>query len=176
MKIVHLLSAAVFVLLSFSASQAQDGEKLFKSNCASCHAFGKKLVGPDLTGVADKREAQWLHKWIKSSQTLVREGDPVAVQVFNDGNKIPMPDAFINDEEINAVIGYIKTKTGAEQVSAPASAPAAAQAAPVVVQADSNLLTMFSFTEYLLLGLLTLFLIIIWMMARTIKELSQRLQ
>ena len=175
MKIVHLLSAAVFVLLSFSASQAQDGEKLFKSNCASCHAFGKKLVGPDLTGVTDKREEQWLHKWIKSSQTMVREGDPVAIQVFNEGNKIPMPDAFINDEEIKAVIGFMKTRTGAEQVSAPTSAPVA-QAAPVVVEADSTLLTMFSFTEYLLLGLLVLFLIIIWMMARTIKELSQRLQ
>ena len=58
------------ILIFFSGSiSAQDGEKLFKGNCASCHKIDKRLIGPALAGVEDRWESQEnLYAWIKNSQ------------------------------------------------------------------------------------------------------------
>ncbi|HVA99001.1 MAG TPA: cytochrome c, partial [Bacteroidia bacterium] len=43
----------LFATLAFS----QDGKELFQNNCKTCHTIGHgKLVGPDLKGVADRRQ------------------------------------------------------------------------------------------------------------------------
>ena len=36
---------------------AAKGEKLFKSQCAVCHAFGSHGTGPNLTGVVGRETA-----------------------------------------------------------------------------------------------------------------------
>ena len=67
------LITAVFVVsiltgFSMSAQDApsvQDGEALFKANCASCHAVKEKVVGPALKGIETRRPEEWLIKWIK---------------------------------------------------------------------------------------------------------------
>jgi hypothetical protein len=118
---------------------------------------------------------------VRSSQTLVKAGDADAVKLYNENNKIPMTDAAINEDEIKTVLAYIKTKgeemaaakTETQNVSA-AAAPTASSPA-VITESNVNLLNMFSFTEYLLMGLLFLFLIIIWMLGKTIKSLSIQL-
>ncbi|GAB1405708.1 hypothetical protein MASR1M74_28900 [Lentimicrobium sp.] len=86
-----------------------DGKKLFEKNCSVCHKLGGgKLVGPELVGVTKIREHDWLVKFIKDSKALIESGDPIAVQVFEENNKIPMQ-AFPNlsDSEVNAIIDYI---------------------------------------------------------------------
>src|SRR3990172_8935296 len=88
----QIILSVVYCLLSILA-YAQDGEQLFKTNCASCHTVGNgKLVGPDLKDVQSRYEEQRLLKWIKSSQTLIKAGDTQAVRLFNEYYKIPMPD------------------------------------------------------------------------------------
>src|SRR5690554_8236472 len=99
MKILSVrLSSFVLGLLSFifllgtsSAAVAQDGEKLFKSYCAACHSAGTaSLVGPGLSGVTELREMEWLYKWVKDSQALIKSGDPLAIEVFEEYNKMIM--------------------------------------------------------------------------------------
>ena len=56
-----VINSLVFLLLfslNLSAQEANvaNGEKLFKSTCAACHRLDKKLVGPALKGITDKRE------------------------------------------------------------------------------------------------------------------------
>ena len=106
-----------FLLLFFTATvslRSQEGESLFKANCAACHSIGKgKLVGPDLKDVIDRHPEEWLRKWIKSSQTLVQSGDEVAVKLFHDNNDIVMPDQTISDAEIQQIVDYFKTHPGA---------------------------------------------------------------
>jgi cytochrome c2 len=83
-----ILIAALF-LFNSNTVLSQDvaaGEKLFKINCASCHKVtDQKLVGPGLKGVADrvpKPAEEWLIKWIKNSQALVKAGDAYAVKIL----------------------------------------------------------------------------------------------
>lgn len=102
----------IFFLLFMALScfvLAQDGALLFKTNCGACHSVGKgKLVGPDLDGVHNRRTEKWIISFVKSSQTMVKGGDPQAVKVFNENSKIVMPDQKLSDVEIKAILGYIK--------------------------------------------------------------------
>jgi mono/diheme cytochrome c family protein len=111
MKLI-LLSVLAAGIFSVTPLAAQDGTALYKQNCAVCHTVGKgKLVGPDLKGAHAKYEEPWLIKWIKSSQTLVKSNDEKAVKLFNENNKMVMPDVSLAEEEIKSIIGYIKDET-----------------------------------------------------------------
>lgn len=114
-----------FLLLSFLLGinniQAQDGETLFKQNCTACHTVGGgRLVGPDLQGITQKRSEDWLIKFIKSSQTLIKSGDEEAQAIFEEYNEVMMPDQNLSDDEIKSVLTYIESQGGAPESSNPA--------------------------------------------------------
>ena len=183
MKIQNLILSFAIAIGTITVSFAQDGEQLFKTTCAACHTVGKgKLVGPDLKDVQSRHEKSWILKWVKSSQTLVKAGDAQAVKLFSDNNRIPMPDQALTDDQINSILGFIVTKSteSASAKTEPTSAASASGNSSLAsVASDSqkggNLLTVFSFTEYLLMGLLCLLLIVIWVLAKSIKSLSEQL-
>ena len=83
------------------------GKKLFQTNCASCHKLDKKLIGPALGGIADKRTAEWLRAWIKDNNALRATGDQDAIDVFEEYNGMPM-NSFpqLSDEDIDAIVAY----------------------------------------------------------------------
>lgn len=125
-----LISGAFFMITP--CAQAQDvGEQKFTTVCTACHTIGNgRLVGPDLSGVTDRRSEEWMLKFIKSSQTMVKSGDADAVAIFTEFNNIMMPDNNFTDDEIKAVIAYIKSKSGgAAAAAAPADAAATETAA-----------------------------------------------
>lgn len=106
---------AIFTIGTFSL-KAQTGEELFKSTCAACHTIGGgKRVGPDLNGVATLRSEAWLIEWIKSSQSMIAHGDPDAIAIFEQYNKVPMPDQNLTDAQVKSVITYIKEKSSASE-------------------------------------------------------------
>jgi mono/diheme cytochrome c family protein len=85
------------------------GEKLFKGNCKSCHSIGdNKVVGPGLKGINDKREEEWLIKWITNSGELIASGDADANAIFEEYKKSPMPPQAVTEDEIRAILAYIK--------------------------------------------------------------------
>lgn len=114
----HNISISVllifFLTLSIS-SKAQDGESIFKSTCAACHqTTARKLIGPGLANIHEKRTKEWFAQFVKSSQTLINSGDAEAIKIFEEYNKIQMPDQALSDSEINAVFEYIKSKSPAK--------------------------------------------------------------
>ena len=126
-------SSLAFLLLfslSLSAQQADvaNGEKLFKANCAACHKLDKKLVGPALKGITDKREQDWLIAWIKDSPGMIKSGDKLAIQVYEENNKLPMTaNPHLSDQDIVDILEYTK---GEE--AAPKAAPVAQEVDPGV--------------------------------------------
>lgn len=83
------------------------GKKIFQTNCASCHKLDKKLIGPALGGMADRRSNEWLKAWIKDNNALRASGDQDAIDIFEEFNGMPMT-AFpqLSDEDIDAIIAY----------------------------------------------------------------------
>ena len=87
-----------------------DGKQLFKSICSACHSIGQgKMVGPDLRGVNSRHDNAWLHRWIHSSQDLVKSGDASAVRLFEENNRVVMTDhRYLTDGQIDGILGYIE--------------------------------------------------------------------
>lgn len=138
MKRIHVAFFALSVLFTVSAN-AQDGEKLFKQNCASCHLMSDKaMVGPGLQGMFDRVPSEeWAVKWIKNSSKLIAAGDPYAVKIFNEFNKAQMTAfEYLSDEEIGAILAYIKNPPVKE---VPAATVADAAAAGAGAKASGSL-------------------------------------
>jgi mono/diheme cytochrome c family protein len=126
--VFYLLALLVLFPLNLSAQDydISNGEKLFKSTCAACHKLEGKLVGPGLKGITEKREMDWLLKWIKDSPGLINSGDKLAIQVFEENNKLPMvSNPHLSDQDIVDILAYVE---GKPDTSAPAE--------PVVVEID----------------------------------------
>lgn len=103
----------LFLLLFFSATNlfADDvaaGEKIFKQNCTACHMItDARLVGPGLKGVTDKYEREWLIKWIRNSQDLIKSGDERAIKVWEEYNKVAMASYDFSDQEFSDLLAYL---------------------------------------------------------------------
>jgi len=101
--------AILTILLAFlvNSVQAQDGKQLFQQ-CKACHTIGQgKLLGPDLLDISKKHDKVWLKNFIKSSQTMIKNGDADAIAIFEEYNKLPMMDYNLPDADLEAIIKYI---------------------------------------------------------------------
>jgi len=110
MLLAALMTIIFFLADNSNANAQNEGKQLFEKNCAVCHKIGGgKLVGPELLGVTERREKAWLLKFIRNSKELIDAGDPIAVKVYEENNKVPML-TFTNlsDGEINSIIDYIE--------------------------------------------------------------------
>ncbi|WP_245842491.1 c-type cytochrome [Pontibacter ummariensis] len=129
-KNILTLAAGLFLLGSghVQAQDAVEGKKIFEANCKVCHSMDADVVGPALKDVHERRGDEWLVKFIKNSQEVVKSGDKDAVALFEKFNKVPMPsfEGSLSDEDIAHVIAYIK-----EESDKPAEAEAEAVVVPV---------------------------------------------
>jgi len=82
---ISKLIALFVLLLIYNVSDiiAQKSPKENFVTCNACHSIGGgKKIGPDLKGITERRDEAWLVKFIQSSQTMVKEGDTAAINVF----------------------------------------------------------------------------------------------
>lgn len=126
-----LLAAVTFLFLSlvinFNAQAGADGKKLFKQNCAVCHDLGSKmLTGPGLAGIADRVPSdEWLAKWIKNNKALTASGDAYAAQLMKTyAGKDMSVFTNLSDEEVTAIIEFIKNPPVKEEKKDVAAGPA----------------------------------------------------
>ncbi|MBP6688293.1 MAG: c-type cytochrome [Lacibacter sp.] len=92
---------------------AQDGKALFQTNCASCHAVGKKLTGPALGGVEGRgpwSDRKKLYAWIKNP-TAFAKTDAYAANLIKEFNGVMMTGfPGLAEAEIDAIVTYINTE------------------------------------------------------------------
>ncbi len=132
-RLVPFLFFLIFLISSswIKTLSAQDDPATLFQVCAACHTIGGgRLVGPDLAGVTDRREEAWLIKFIQNSQAMVLSGDPTAVKVFEEYNKIPMPPNALTDDQVRILLQYIKDKSAPAAVATEETAPSATEALP----------------------------------------------
>ena len=111
---MHACVLSLFLVLT-SVSYAQDGEKVFKQNCASCHKMDKKLIGPALQGAVQRWEdrPEGLRAWILNSTQYLKDHpeDSYAHKLFEDYNGTLMTAMALSNEDLEAVVSYIETWT-----------------------------------------------------------------
>lgn len=135
-KILTILSIAI--TLPTMSQSFEEGEKLFKQNCASCHKMDKKVVGPALQNVVEEQGADWVYSWVKNNQTLRESGDSHANEVYKEYNQSVMPAyEYLGDEGLNNVVEYLKQWKSKQEsktpVVRPSNGPTMIQPAPYVM-------------------------------------------
>ena len=97
------------------------GGKVYKDKgCAACHNIAKagekphrrpggKQAGPDLGGITDRRDHDWLARWLKDPDAM-RASDPAAQAMVAQAQGLKMPNMKLTDTEIEALIAYLSVK------------------------------------------------------------------
>ena len=144
---------------SFDPSIVKNGESLFKGNCTVCHAINEVVIGPALKDVHERQSEEWIYAFIKNSQKVIKSGDEYAVNLYNEYNKTLMTSFDFSDEELNAILTYIKDESTKEvQVVVADVSDASGQAVDSSINSNNF---------YLSLGLnLFLLLVIIFILFR----------
>jgi len=87
--------------------KAELGQKLFSTKgCSACHAFGKRVTGPDLAGVSKRRTAEWMENQIRHPEVMTKE-DPISHGLLATYS-LQMPNQGLTQDEARAVIEFFK--------------------------------------------------------------------
>lgn len=104
---MRLFLVLVLLLVGFAEVYAQ-GEEIFAEKCAGCHSIGGgDLLGPDLKGVTEKREMEWLVTEITEPEKLEYENDPIKQELIEKYG-MRMPNVGISREEALLIIEYLR--------------------------------------------------------------------
>ena len=161
-----LLTTYLFFFSSFTAfaqePDIQAGKKLFNANCAACHKLNKKAVGPALRGVSAKYDRDWLYKWIKNSSAMIKDGDPQAVSIWEEYNKVAM-NAFplLSNSDIDNILAYT-------DYVPPAPVATAGAQLPVNTTSNSN-----TSNDLILAALILVFIMLVVMLLLVQKTLKR---
>jgi cytochrome c2 len=108
----------LILLLSFFIpnNYAQDGEKLFKANCASCHNPVKNATGPKLQGALEKwtaaGEEDLIYEWVKNPSELYGSGKSKMAKAIWDWSPTAMnPQGHLSKEEVTSIFSYVDSYT-----------------------------------------------------------------
>ena len=119
-----VLASAMLLLFSSPATakaSIDEGKAIFNTRCASCHNVNKQVVGPALANIDQRRGIDWIISFVHSSKAMIAKNDKDAVALYNQFNKVAMPDhADLSEDNIKNIVAYIKSQASA---STPDKAP-----------------------------------------------------
>jgi mono/diheme cytochrome c family protein len=111
--LLHASLALVLFLSTTAASSQPDqalydqGQKLFKGNCASCHKPDAKMTGPALKGAKAKWEGKGdIYEWVRNSQAYLKTGNAMATAIWEEYKPNIMTPMALSNEEIDAILYY----------------------------------------------------------------------
>ena len=125
---VILLLSVVFLLMGGCQTSAEPdlqassaGQEIFETNCMSCHTIGGgAIVGPDLEGVLERRDREWLAEFIRIPDQIIASGDPIVVEMLTEFNNVEMPNLALTETDVEALLIFFES---AEDVELVAEAP-----------------------------------------------------
>jgi mono/diheme cytochrome c family protein len=109
------LVAVVGVFSSGAGAADEDGQAIFDQKCAGCHTIGGgDLAGPDLQGLADRRDQAWVEAFVRDPAAVIESGDPIAKELL-DKYGVVMPNLGVSDAQLAALVAFL----GFEQQAPP---------------------------------------------------------
>jgi mono/diheme cytochrome c family protein len=96
---------------------AQETAAFFRQNCASCHTIGGgRLTGPDLKNVTQRRDRDWLRRYIANPSAVINSGDPIARQLVEEARGVIMPQIpGLTPEKIDFLLELIDAESKLER-------------------------------------------------------------
>ena len=88
------------------------GQFLFQSRCEACHTIGAgDRLGPDLKGVTQRRDRNWLTRYVAQPEKMLAEGDPIATGLFKQYKQVRMPNVELGTDDVAAVLSFIAARS-----------------------------------------------------------------
>lgn len=87
---------------------SKEGKRLFNKMCLACHRIGKKSIGPDLSGILQRRTPEWIMNMTLNPERMVRK-DSLAYDLFWEYKGSPMANQDLKQEEARAILEYLRT-------------------------------------------------------------------
>lgn len=98
-------------------SYGQETAAFYKQNCYSCHTIGGgRLVGPDLKNVEQRKDRDWLIRYMLNPQAMIDRGDPYAKQLLDEARGVVMPIiAGLTRDRAGVILDMIATESALEK-------------------------------------------------------------
>ena len=87
---------------------ATKGASIFKQKCTACHKADKKLIGPAMKGIYERRTPEWVMN-IMLNPTEMLESDPIALALLKEYNNIKMINQNLTEDEARSIAEYLRT-------------------------------------------------------------------
>lgn len=87
---------------------AARGKAKFDAICVACHMIDKRMIGPALKGVYDRRSPEWVMNMILNPDGMLKE-DPIAKALLKEYNNAIMLNQNLTEDEARDVAEYLRT-------------------------------------------------------------------
>lgn len=89
-------------------AMAERGAGLFKTNCTACHKTNKRFIGPNPTGILDRRSPEWIMNMILDPK-LMTEEDQCAKDLLVEFNGAAMANQNLTEAQARDILEYFRT-------------------------------------------------------------------
>lgn len=104
---------------------ADPGQVLFRKLCSGCHTVGVgDRVGPDLLGISERRDEEWIKRYIRDPAAVRQSNDLAAIELGLRYGGVRMPNLGLSENDATDLITYLN---GQADIIARARAEAVAQ-------------------------------------------------
>ena len=89
-------------------TMAESGAALFKTNCTACHKTDKRFIGPNPTGIMERRSPEWIMNMILDPKLMVEE-DRCAKDLLIEFNGAAMANQNLTEQQARDILEYFRT-------------------------------------------------------------------
>jgi len=89
-------------------AMAARGAELFKTNCTACHKTDKRFIGPNPTGILERRSPEWVMNMILDPK-LMTEEDQCAKDLLVEFNGAAMANQNLTEDQARDILEYFRT-------------------------------------------------------------------
>jgi cytochrome c5 len=87
---------------------ASEGKQIFDAKCTACHNANRRLIGPAMKGIYDRRSPEWVMNIMLNPDQMLKE-DPIAIALLKEYNNIIMINQNLTVEEAKKLAEYFRT-------------------------------------------------------------------
>ena len=87
---------------------ASQGKKIFDAKCTACHNVNRRLIGPPMKGIYDRRNPAWVMNIMLNPDQMLKE-DPIAIALLKEYNNIIMINQNLTIDEAKKLAEYFRT-------------------------------------------------------------------
>ena len=86
----------------------ETGGAAFKQKCTACHMSERKLIGPAMKGIYERRNPAWVMNMILNPTEMLQK-DPTAISLLKEYNNVMMLNQNLTKDETRAIAEYFRS-------------------------------------------------------------------